>query len=109
LRAKGWVTDLRARRRIVRRSPPGWGWMIMSLAVYAHKFHFASVRAAQRPRCRARAASQPQGSVVRDFKERAFPMAEERWSVALAAISSSLLGASCKRKNQIIVTRERTS
>jgi hypothetical protein len=45
----------------------------------------------------------------RDFKERAFPMAEERWSVAVAIITKRRASAICKTKNQIIVTRERTS
>lgn len=45
----------------------------------------------------------------RDFKNHAFPMAEERWSVAVAGIYSTPFHATCKPENQIMVTRERTS
>jgi len=33
---------------------------------------------------RTRAAPPHSGAVVRDFKDHAFPMAEEKWSVAVA-------------------------
>jgi hypothetical protein len=69
----------------------------------------ASIRAAKRGHCRARAASPRSGAVVRDFKKHAFPMAEERWSVAVAGIYSTLFGKTCKHENQMIVTRDRTS
>jgi len=44
---------------------------------------YASVRAGERQHCRARAAPPRSGAVVRDFKDHAFPMAEERWSVPI--------------------------
>ena len=44
----------------------------------------ASVLAGQRQHFSARAAQPQSGAVVRDFKNHAFPMAEERWSVAVA-------------------------
>ena len=45
-------------------------------------FRSASVRAGEGGHCRTRAAPPKSGAFVRDFKDRAFPMAEERWSVA---------------------------
>jgi hypothetical protein len=69
----------------------------------------ASVRAGAARHCRARPASPHSGAVVRDFKKQAFPMAEEKWSVAVASPIELLSPEVASAKIQIIVTRERTS
>jgi hypothetical protein len=50
----------------------------------------ASVLAGGRWHFSARVAQPQSGAVVRDFKNHAFPMAEERWSVAVAGIIQRL-------------------
>jgi hypothetical protein len=50
--------------------------------VFPRQLSIASVPAGEHQHCHTRAASPRSGAVVRDFKKRAFPMAEERWSVA---------------------------
>jgi hypothetical protein len=50
----------------------------------------ASVLAGQRQHFGARTAQPQSGAVVRDFKNHAFPMAEERWSVAVAGFIQRL-------------------
>jgi hypothetical protein len=52
--------------------------------VFPRQLSIASVSAGEHQHCHTRAASPRSGAVVRDFKKRAFPMAEERWSVAVA-------------------------
>jgi len=59
----------------------------------------ASVPAVERQDFSARTAQPQSGAVVRDFKNHAFPMAEERWSVALARSHSMPFGKSCKPEN----------
>jgi hypothetical protein len=58
--------------------------------VFPRQLSIASVPAGEHQHYHARAASPRSGAVVRDFKKRAFPMAEERWSVALAGFIQRL-------------------
>jgi hypothetical protein len=43
--------------------------------------------------------SRKSGAVVRDFKKRAFPMAEERWSVAVAGFIQRLFKIVASQKS----------
>jgi hypothetical protein len=81
LSAKASPACLRAWRNYPEecRTPHG-GALIF--ACFSDMEPIASVCAGELQHCRARAASPQVGAVVRDFKDRAFPMAEERWSVA---------------------------
>jgi hypothetical protein len=66
---------------------------------FSKRFLFASVRGGERQHCRARSSSPHKRRSRRDFKKLAFPMAEERWSVAVAEINSMLFQKSCKPEN----------